>query len=101
MKKSHACSFPDVDKYIRKRFEQYCVKGVPISDLILQKKKRKKLKTLLKNLDLLVSKQVTVGLKVLKQEMELSSENFLESGYVPISVTDDWLKKLPSLNARI
>ena len=40
MKKSHACSFPDVDKYVRKRFEQYCVKGVPISNLILQKKKK-------------------------------------------------------------
>ena len=45
----------------------------------------------------MVLKQVIVGLKALKREMELSSENFLESGYVPISVINDWLKKLPSI----
>ena len=45
----------------------------------------------------MISKQIIVGLKALKREMELSFKNFLESGYVPISVISDWLKKLPSL----
>ena len=65
MKKSRACSFPDVDKWVRKWFEHYCGEGVPISCLMLQKKK-KKLKTFLMNLDLMVLKPVMVGLKALK-----------------------------------
>ena len=62
MKKNHACFFLDADKYVRKWFEQYYGGGVSISNLMLQKK----LKTLLKDSNLMVSKQVMVNLKSLK-----------------------------------
>ena len=74
MKKSHACSFPDVDKCVTKLFKQYYGKEVHIIISMLQEKKKKKMITLLKNSDLMVSKQVIVGLKALKWEMALSSE---------------------------
>lgn len=90
--------FSDVDKSSKKRkknsFEQYSGEGVSISELMLQKK----LKTLQKKLNLMISKLLMTGLKASKWEMALSSKKLVEKMcFFSASVFEDWLKTLPSL----